>query len=67
LLLFCFQLRIVLREHADVFQIKEIELANLRKKEQSFRSAVDSLQIQFDTEFLKNKDLDGQVRIIKQH
>jgi len=42
--------------------LKDKDLAALRKKEQSFRSTVESIQIQLDTESTKNKDLDGQVK-----
>lgn len=51
-----------LRQRTDALQLKDQELASLRKKEQHFRSTVDSIQTKFDIELIKNKDLDGQVR-----
>jgi hypothetical protein len=42
--------------------LKDQELNALRKKEQSFRSIADSIQIKYDTELIKNQDLDGLVR-----
>jgi len=57
-----FQLRLTLRQCTDELQLKDQEFAALRKKEQSFRSAVDSIQVKLDTEIIKNQDLDGQVR-----
>ncbi|CAF3802862.1 unnamed protein product [Adineta steineri] len=56
------ELRLALRERTDVLQLKEQELAGLRKKEHTFRSTVDNLQIQLDTELIRNKDLDGQLK-----
>lgn len=52
-----------LRHGTDALQLKDQELAALRKKEQSFRSAVDSMQTKFDTELIRNKDLEGEVRL----
>ena len=43
-------------------QSKDKDVAALRKKEQSFRSAVESIQRKLETESARNKDLDGQVR-----
>ena len=37
-------------------------MAALRKKEQSFRSAVESVQLKLETESARSRDLDGQVR-----
>ncbi|CAF1218440.1 unnamed protein product [Adineta ricciae] len=56
------ELRRALRERTDVLQVKEAELAALRKKEHTFRSTVDNLQVKLDTELLKNQDLDGQLK-----
>jgi hypothetical protein len=43
--------------------VKDRDLAALRKKEQSFLSTVESMQIKLDAESSKHRDSDGQVRI----
>lgn len=45
--------------------MKDKDLAALRKKEQSFRSTVESIQIQLDNESKRNQDLEQQVIIIR--
>ncbi len=62
LFFFSLQLRHTVRERSDTLQSKDKDLAALRKKEQSFRSIVESIQIKLDNELARNKDLDGQVR-----
>lgn len=42
--------------------MKDQEIAGLRKKEQTFRSTVDNIQLKVDTELIRNRDLDEQVR-----
>ncbi|CAF0970607.1 unnamed protein product [Rotaria sordida] len=54
------QLRHTLRERTDALQLKDRDIAALRKKEQSFHSIVESIQNKLDTEAMRNKDLDGQ-------
>lgn len=56
-----FKLRHSLRDRADTLQSKDRDLAALRKKEQSFHSAIESIQSKLDAEMLRNKDLEGQV------
>ncbi|CAF2328878.1 unnamed protein product [Rotaria sp. Silwood2] len=56
------QLRHTLRERTDALQMKDKDIAALRKKEQSFRSAVESIQNKLETESIRNKDLDGQLK-----
>jgi hypothetical protein len=43
-------------------QLKDKDLAALRKKEQSYRSTVDTIQSQLDAESTKGRELGGQVR-----
>ena len=52
-----------MRERTDVLQSKDRDLAALRKKEQNFHSTIESIQSKLDAEILRNKDLEGQVRI----
>ncbi|CAF3345015.1 unnamed protein product [Rotaria sp. Silwood1] len=56
------QLRHTLRERTDALQMKDKDIAALRKKEQSFRSTVESIQNKLDTELIRNNDLDGQLK-----
>lgn len=56
------ELRMTLRQLTDTLQTKDQELINSRKKEQSLRSLVDNIQVKFDTEVIKNQDLDGQLK-----
>lgn len=50
-----------LRQHTDALRMKDQELAGLRKKEQTFRSTADGIQMKLDAELLRNRDLDEQV------
>ncbi|CAF0726238.1 unnamed protein product [Adineta ricciae] len=55
------QLRFSLRERTDTLQAKDKEVAALRKKEQTLRSTIESIQMKLDGEIGKNQDLDGQL------
>lgn len=45
-------------------QMKDKELAALRKKEQNTRSTLESLQVKLSSESNRGKDLDEQVRLV---
>lgn len=51
-----------LHQLTDTLQSKDQELINLKKQHQSLRTLADNIQVKFDTETIKNQDLDGQLK-----
>jgi len=56
------QIRLHLRERSDILQAKDKEIAALRKKELSLRSSLESIQVKFEGEATRGKDLEDQVK-----
>ncbi|UJR33653.1 hypothetical protein I4U23_021086 [Adineta vaga] len=54
------QLRFSVQERTNTLQAKDKEVAALRKKEQTLRSTVESIQIKLEAELAKNQDLEGR-------
>lgn len=52
-----------MRDRNEALQLKDKDLASLRKKEQNFRVTVESLQNKLDIESTRNRDLDEQVKM----
>lgn len=52
----------ILGQHVDSIHMKDKELAILKKKEQSFRTIVDNLEAKLETETIKCRDFDGQIK-----
>lgn len=55
-----------MRERSDILQAKDKEIAALRKKELSLRSSLESIQVKFEGEAARSKDLEDQVKRGKQ-
>lgn len=51
-----------LHQLTDTLQSKDQELVNLKKQHQNLRTLADNIQVKFDTEAIKNQDLDGQLK-----
>lgn len=56
------QIRLLVRERNEQVNSKDKEIMALRKKEQNYLAAIESLQIRIDGEATKNHDLEGQIK-----